>query len=71
MTDFEKTVDYIVVGAGSAGCVLTNRLSDGGANTVLTLEAGDRDTDFMLHMPLGVGKVWQDPKYNWSYEQLV
>ena len=68
MTDFEKTVDYIVVGAGSAGCVLTNRLSDSVANSVLTLEAGDRDKDFMLHIPLGVGKVWQDPKYNWSYE---
>jgi choline dehydrogenase len=57
MTDFKKTVDYIVVGAGSAGCVLTNRLSDGGTNTVLTLEAGDRDKGFMIHMPLGVGKV--------------
>lgn len=68
MTDFEKTVDYIVVGAGSAGCVLTNRLSADGQNTVLTLEAGDRDKSFMIHMPLGVGQVWHDPKFNWSYE---
>ena len=67
MAEFEKTVDYIVVGGGSAGCVLTNRLSADGANRVLTLEAGGRDDDFMIHMPLGVGKVWQDPKLNWSY----
>lgn len=68
MTNFEKTVDYIVVGAGSAGCVLTNRLSADGKNTILTLEAGDRDKSFMIHMPLGVGQVWHDPKFNWSYE---
>jgi choline dehydrogenase-like flavoprotein len=68
MTEFEKTVDYIVVGAGSAGCVLTNRLSADGTNKVLTLEAGDRDKSFMIHMPLGVGQVWHDPKFNWSYE---
>ena len=68
MTEFEKTVDYIVVGAGSAGCVLTHRLSENGDNRVLTLEAGDRDKSFMIHMPLGVGQVWQDPKFNWSYE---
>ncbi len=68
MTDFEKKVDYIVVGAGSAGCVLTNRLSADGSNRVLTLEAGDRDKSFMIHMPLGVGQVWHDPKFNWSYE---
>tara|TARA_A100001037_G_scaffold56762_1_gene49044 strand:- start:1427 stop:3067 length:1641 start_codon:yes stop_codon:yes gene_type:complete len=68
MTDFEKTFDYIVVGAGSAGCVLTNRLSADGSNRVLTLEAGDRDKSFMIHMPLGVGQVWHDPKFNWSYE---
>ena len=68
MTEFEKTVDYIVVGAGSAGCVLTHRLSENGANRVLTLEAGDRDKSFMIHMPLGVGQVWHDPKFNWSYE---
>ena len=43
MTEFEKTVDYIVLGAGSAGCVLTHRLSENGDNRVLTLEAGDRD----------------------------
>lgn len=68
MAEFEKTVDYIVVGAGSAGCVLTNRLSADGSNKVLTLEAGDRDKSFMIHMPLGVGQVWHDPKFNWSYE---
>lgn len=68
MTEFEKTVDYIVVGAGSAGCVLTHRLSENGSNRVLTLEAGDRDKSFMIHMPLGVGQVWHDPKFNWSYE---
>lgn len=68
MAEFESTVDYIVVGAGSAGCVLTNRLSADGTNRVLTLEAGDRDKSFMIHMPLGVGKVWYDPRFNWSYE---
>jgi len=68
MTEFEKTVDYIGVGAGSAGCVLTHRLSENGSNRVLTLEAGDRDKSFMIHMPLGVGQVWHDPKFNWSYE---
>ena len=68
MTEFEKTVDYIVVGAGSAGCVLTHRLSENGDNRLLTLEAGDRDKSFMIHMPLGVGQVWHDPKFNWSYE---
>ena len=68
MASFEKTVDYVVVGAGSAGCVLTNRLSEGGADRVLVLEAGDWDKSFMIHMPLGVGKVWHDPKFNWSYE---
>lgn len=67
MTEFEKTVDYIVVGAGSAGCVLTHRLSENGDNRLLTLEAGDRDKSFMIHMPLGVGQVWHDPKFNWSY----
>ncbi|MEC7490359.1 MAG: choline dehydrogenase [Pseudomonadota bacterium] len=68
MASFEKTVDYLVVGAGSAGCVLTNRLSEGGTDRVLVLEAGDWDKSFMIHMPLGVGKVWHDPKFNWSYE---
>ncbi|PPR11431.1 MAG: Oxygen-dependent choline dehydrogenase [Alphaproteobacteria bacterium MarineAlpha11_Bin1] len=68
MTEFNQTVDYIVVGAGSAGCVLTHRLSEDSSNRVLTLEAGDRDKSFMIHMPLGVGQIWHDPKYNWSYE---
>ncbi len=57
----------MIVGAGSAGCVLANRLSEGGGNRVFVLEAGDRDKSFMIHMPLGVGQVWHDPKFNWSY----
>ena len=57
----------MIVGAGSAGCVLTGRLSEDPKNRVFVLEAGDRDKSFMIHMPLGVGKVWKDPKTNWSY----
>jgi len=68
MTSYDMTVDYVVVGAGSAGCVLANRLSEISSSRVLVLEAGDHDKNFMLHMPLGVGKVWHDPRFNWSYE---
>ena len=67
ITEFNKTADYVIVGAGSAGCVLANRLSEDGKSRVFVLEAGGRDKSFMIHMPLGVGKVWQDPKTNWSY----
>jgi len=59
--------DYIIVGAGSAGCVLANRLSANGRSRVLLLEAGPRDTDPWIHIPLGYGKLFKKPSVNWSY----
>ncbi|MGH9090256.1 MAG: GMC family oxidoreductase [Acidimicrobiales bacterium] len=58
--------DYVVVGAGTAGCVLANRLSVGG-NTVLVLEAGRRDWSPYIHVPAGVPKI-KAAKYDWQYE---
>jgi len=62
------TFDYIVVGAGSAGCVLANRLTADGRTTVLLLEAGPRDTDPWIHIPLGYGKLFARRDVNWAYE---
>ena len=64
MTEF----DYIIVGAGSAGCVLANRLSEDGKSTVLLLEAGGKDTSMMIHIPVGYAQTLKDPKVNWLYE---
>lgn len=63
----EQSYDYIVVGAGSAGCVIANRLSADPDVKVLVLEAGVRDRSLFIHMPAGVYKVWNDPKLNWNY----
>ncbi len=60
--------DYVVVGAGSAGCVLANRLSAGGKNSVLLLEAGPRDTNLWIHVPLGYGKLFKEESVNWMYQ---
>jgi choline dehydrogenase len=59
--------DYIIVGAGSAGCVLANKLSESGKHTVLLLEAGGTDKRFYVQMPLGYGKTFYDPAVNWMY----
>lgn len=61
--------DYIIIGAGSAGCVLANRLSEDPANTVLLLEAGPADygLDFRLHMPAALTYPLQSKQYNWWY----
>ena len=64
----DREYDYIIVGAGSAGCVLANKLSVDPANRVLVLEAGPLDRDLMIHMPAGVYKVYTDPKINWNYD---
>lgn len=58
--------DYIIVGAGSAGCVMANRLSATG-DKVLLLEAGPMDRNLMIHIPAGVYSVYRDPKINWNY----
>jgi choline dehydrogenase len=60
--------DFIIVGAGSAGCVLANRLTEDGSKCVLLLEAGPRDTHFWIHVPLGYGRLFANRKVNWSYE---
>ena len=60
--------DYIIVGAGSAGCVLANRLSASGKHRVLLLEAGGRDTNPWIHIPLGFGRTMFDKEVNWMFE---
>ena len=58
--------DYIIVGAGSAGCVLANRLGEDRAVSILVLEAGPMDRDLMIHVPAGVHAVWHKPAINWN-----
>jgi len=60
--------DYIIIGAGSAGCVLANRLTADGRHNVLLLEAGPRDTNPWIHVPLGYGKLFATPSVNWMYQ---
>ena len=60
--------DYVIVGAGSAGCVLANRLSADGKNSVLLLEAGPKDTNIWIHVPLGYGKLFKEKTVNWMYQ---
>ena len=66
MTD--KPYDYIIVGAGSAGCALAYRLSREASRRVLLLEAGGKDSFPMIHIPLGFAFMMKNPKVNWCYE---
>ena len=60
--------DYVVVGAGSAGCVLANRLTEGGKHTVKLLESGPRDSYPWIHIPIGYAKTMFNDKYNWGFK---
>ncbi|HVZ50569.1 MAG TPA: choline dehydrogenase [Pseudolabrys sp.] len=60
--------DYIIVGAGSAGCVLANRLTASGRHRVLLIEAGGHDRNIWIHIPLGYGKLFDNPSVNWLYK---
>jgi choline dehydrogenase len=63
----EQAYDYVIVGAGSAGCVLANRLSAPADARVLLLEAGGRDSDPFIHMPAGLARLVGNRQLNWSY----
>ena len=62
-----ETFDFIIVGAGSAGCVLADRLTASGRHRVLLLEAGPNNWHPWLHIPLGFGRLFTDQRYNWCY----
>ena len=68
MTAATPEFDYVIVGAGSAGCVLAARLTEDPEVSVLLLEAGGADPSLMMQIPAGVYKVFHNPRFNWNYE---
>ena len=68
MRQSTDTYDYIIVGAGSAGCVMANRLTASGKHRVLLLEAGPPNRNPWLHIPLGYGRLFTNTRYNWCYQ---
>jgi choline dehydrogenase len=68
MPPTEEEFDYIVTGAGSAGCAVAARLSESGRHRVLLLEAGGTDRNPWIHIPMGFSRLFADPSVNWMYE---
>jgi choline dehydrogenase len=66
-----ESFDYIIIGAGSAGCVLADRLSASGRDRVLVLEAGGTDRRFWIKTPIGYGRTFADAAVNWKYQTLA
>ncbi len=64
----DQRYDYIIVGAGSAGCVLANRLTEDSGATVLLLEAGPPDRHPYISIPLGMGRMHDKAMFDWGYE---
>ena len=60
--------DYIIVGGGSAGCILADRLSADGQYSVLLLEAGERDDGFWFRIPVGFARLYYNQRFNWMYD---
>ncbi len=69
--EIKKEYDYIIVGAGSAGCVLAHRLSSWGGSRVLLLEAGGWDRDPLIHIPLAWAKMFVERRHDWGYNCLA
>ena len=67
MSFYKNDFDYIIIGAGSAGCILANRLSENKNNCVLLVEAGDDDNDFLIKMPSALSYPMNNKKYSWMY----
>src|SRR5438445_9077415 len=67
MSVSRETFDYVIVGAGSAGCVLADRLTEDGRHTVLVLECGGSDRSIYIQMPTALSIPMNMPKYNWFY----
>ncbi len=68
-TEVPSTADYVIVGAGSAGAVLANRLSEHPDRTVVLIEAGGEAKSFLVELPVGFAKTINNPKFDWCYEQ--
>ena len=63
-----ETFDYVIVGGGTAACVLANRLTENGQYSVLMLEAGGEPKSMWINIPAGFTKLLNDPTYNWRFE---